>query len=385
MTSTTCWRRVKSFTRFLRDYTRSRRQAGARRSHTAPLLEQLENRLAPATTANISGAVFFDIHGDGVFRADDPGLAGKTVFLDLHNDGTLHSDDPSAVTDANGAYTIANVTAGSYTVRQNLVFGNITLTGGAAKGVAAQVAGSPVTGVNFGMVVFAPAAPVAVNGDIFGASNPDANTAYVRGLYQAILGRPSRADEVPFWLNKINNGFNQIQVVQGFIQSFEHRGMEIDYYYSNFLHRAPSPAERAFMIDMYLKGATETAVVENFLNSADYQAAHPGNDQFAQSVYADLLGRTPSTTEAAAVQSQLQAGKARAQLVDTLLHTDEANKLAVQGFYAAYLHRNSSADPNSVYWTNTLATGVSLGDVQGGVVGDLYFGEFFKAGATTVH
>jgi hypothetical protein len=352
------------------------------RGRLAPRLEQLENRLAPASTSSVSGFVFFDIHGDGVFRADDPGLAGRTVFVDLHNDGVLHLDDPSAVTDAFGAYTIANVSAASFTVRTNLVFGNIALTGGTANGIAVLPVGggSPVSGVNFGEVIYASAVPVAVSGDIFGPSNPDANTAYVNGLYQAILGRRGRADEVPFWLNEISKGKNQLGVVQGFIQSFEHRGMEVDYYYTTFLHRTPAAGDRAFWINTFLQGATETAVVESFLNSAEYQAAHASDANFAQDVYFQILGRAPSSAEAAAAPSQ-----PRGQIIDVLLHSDEANKLAVQGFYAAYLHRNSNTDPNVIYWYNTLAAGASLGSVQGGIVGDLFFGEFFKDGMATVH
>jgi hypothetical protein len=45
-------------------------------------------------------------------REVEPGLAGRTVFIDLNADDTLDAGDPTAVTDANGNYTFANMAPG---------------------------------------------------------------------------------------------------------------------------------------------------------------------------------------------------------------------------------------------------------------------------------
>ena len=66
------------------------------------------------------------------------------------------------------------------------------------------------------------------------------------------------------------------------------------------------------------------------------------------------------------------------------LQSPEASRDAVQGFYAAYLHRSATADAGSSYWVNLLSSGTPLGTVQASILGDPGVGEFFKDGAATV-
>jgi hypothetical protein len=333
---------------------------------------------------SIRGTVFLDVNANGVLDSGEGGLGGRTVFLDLNHDGTLDANDPTAVTDASGNYTFGNLTSGSYTVRQQLNFDNVTRTGNAANGIPVNLGAAGVSGVNFGDVMFAPAAPVIVNAIIFGTSNPDANTAYVRGLYQAVLGRSPSAVELQDWLTSLNGGQTHEQVALGFIQSPEHRGLEVDDYYRSFLHRTESASERQNWVNVFLAGETETDVVEGFINSAEYQSEHGGDAAFAQGLYVDVLGRQGSNNELSAVRAQLSSGASRAGLIDLFVHSNEANRQAVLGFYAAYLHRSGLADPGSAFWVNLLNGGAALGSVQANLLGDSPFHEFFNDGAATV-
>jgi hypothetical protein len=67
-----------------------------------PRLESLEDRIVPTS---ISGTVFNDAAGSGTYSGQ-PGLAGWTVGLDLNRDGILESNEPTAVTDAQGHYSL---------------------------------------------------------------------------------------------------------------------------------------------------------------------------------------------------------------------------------------------------------------------------------------
>src|SRR5205807_2408950 len=96
--------------------------------------------------------VYVDYDGNGV---REPGLAGWTVYVDYNGDGTLDPTEPSAVTDANGDYTIVhiagNTSANPYVVREVAQPG-WTCSAPAACSYANFViaGGSSQTGIDFG-------------------------------------------------------------------------------------------------------------------------------------------------------------------------------------------------------------------------------------------
>ncbi|MEI8201339.1 MAG: DUF5979 domain-containing protein, partial [Eubacteriales bacterium] len=83
------------------------------------------NRLAPPSTewtgasednqmkassvtvkSGLTGMKFFDANGNGLKDPGEIGLAGWTIWVDLDKDGVQDASDPSAVTDANGFYSM---------------------------------------------------------------------------------------------------------------------------------------------------------------------------------------------------------------------------------------------------------------------------------------
>lgn len=71
----------------------------------------------PPTAGTISGTVFQDNAGSGVWNRTDQGLAGWRVYLDLNGNGILDTNEPSTLSDARGDYRFTNVPAGSYSIR----------------------------------------------------------------------------------------------------------------------------------------------------------------------------------------------------------------------------------------------------------------------------
>jgi len=75
-------------------------------------------------TASKSGVKFEDLDADGAAReAGEPGLAGWTIFVDYDNDGVLDAGEPSAVTAADGSYTITGINPGTWNVTEVLQAG----------------------------------------------------------------------------------------------------------------------------------------------------------------------------------------------------------------------------------------------------------------------
>jgi type VI secretion system secreted protein VgrG len=72
-----------------------------------------------AGTSIVTGLKFNDLDGDGMQDAGDPGLQGWTIYVDYNNDGMFQpAIEPSAVTNADGTYTILGVDPGIWRVRE---------------------------------------------------------------------------------------------------------------------------------------------------------------------------------------------------------------------------------------------------------------------------
>ena len=67
---------------------------------------------------SISGQKFNDQNGNGIKDEGENGLAAWTIYLDSNNNGVLDEDEVSTTTDADGNYTFAGLTHGTYTVRE---------------------------------------------------------------------------------------------------------------------------------------------------------------------------------------------------------------------------------------------------------------------------
>ena len=66
--------------------------------------------------ASIGDLVWNDINSDGSKGVGEVGFVGAVVFIDLDGDGILDTNEPFATTDSTGAYTISNLTPGTYKV-----------------------------------------------------------------------------------------------------------------------------------------------------------------------------------------------------------------------------------------------------------------------------
>jgi hypothetical protein len=101
---------------------------------------------------SVSGQVFNDLNGNGVQDPGEPGLAGWRVYLDGNGNGQSDFWERSAVTDANGNFTISGLRANTYTLAESLRAPGWSQTepAGQAYSVTISTSGQNLTGLNFG-------------------------------------------------------------------------------------------------------------------------------------------------------------------------------------------------------------------------------------------
>lgn len=124
------------------------------------------------TLGSISGAVWNDSDGNGI-RNGEPGIPGWTVYIDSDSDGTLDAGENSAVTDASGNYTLANVGIGGNLVREIPAIGWNPTAPATAQQLVNVPNGTNVAGINFGN-------QQRTNGAISGVAYADRDEDHVR-------------------------------------------------------------------------------------------------------------------------------------------------------------------------------------------------------------
>jgi hypothetical protein len=86
------------------------------------ITSQMKDFVAPkpikVASCGVSGTKWQDHDGDGIRDAGDEGLGGWTIYVDYDGDGVKDANEPSAVTAADGSYTIGHVASGTYPVRE---------------------------------------------------------------------------------------------------------------------------------------------------------------------------------------------------------------------------------------------------------------------------
>ena len=176
------------------------------------------------------------------------------------------------------------------------------------------------------------------------SSNPSVSaTPFLAAIYQSILQRKVDIYGQATFTQQLSQGYSAGEVVQEIWNSPEHRQLEIEGYYQQFLHRPADAAGLQVFEHLFSLGMSETAVETVFTTSAEYLQAHPNGTAFVQGLYQDLLKRAPGSSEAAVWVEQLQSGQSQATVAADIAQSQEANLLVIDNYYRTDLGR--PADP----------------------------------------
>ena len=192
-----------------------------------------------------------------------------------------------------------------------------------------------------------------------GDGNITENVQFVNSIYHNLLARAPDQAGLTNWFIFLESGGSRFQVAQAIWQSPEHRDLEVEQYYETILHRTATPGERAGWVGAFLAGATETDIEFAFLNSSEYLAAHGSATSFINGLYADVLGRNPSSNELSAWQQALASGLSRSNMDRLFLSSTEFDVRVLDGFYSQFLNRPPDA-AGEQGWLGFLRSGGSI-------------------------
>jgi hypothetical protein len=289
------------------------------------------------------------------------------VFADITSPAAVSGGTGGAAA-GTGATTILNLSLGP--VELNLLGLDVKLDNCANGPITVTVSAQPGPGNLLGNLLSDVAhlldnralVPLGLLSNLLNAAGGGTGTqGFINGLYHSLLGRTGNPAEVAYWLNQIQNGATNDQVVQGFLNSAEFRGDEVDAFYQRFLHRAADPTGRAFWIQQLQSGVSEADVIDGFLNSAEYRAAHASDLAFVNGLYGDVLGRTASVNDLNFWLNQLASGESRQAVENAFVNSNELINNQVEGAYQTFLNRSSDLT-GQTFWVNNLLSGTNTVD-----------------------
>jgi hypothetical protein len=119
-------------------------------------------------------------------------------------------------------------------------------------------------------------------------------TAYVDALYSNVLGRSADSAGQSSWVQALSSGVSSANVALAFLTSPERESSVVQSDYQQYLRRTASAAEVAGWVKVMQHGATSTQVQADFLGSQEYfQAHHADLGDWLSSVYESVLSRQP--------------------------------------------------------------------------------------------
>lgn len=206
----------------------------------------------------------------------------------------------------------------------------------------------------------------------------DAETAYIKGLFISILHREADPAGLAGWRTQLANGVSRLDVAQGFVNSYENRASQVNFFYRYFLGRAPDPAGLAGWIHALQTGVEEVKVINGFLLSPEFTGQND-NTSFVNLMYYAVLGRPADPAGLQGWNTNLETQQnTREEVGNGFLRSIEGIGRVVASYFLAYLKRELDSASRSAF-VNQVQGGVTYGAIAAAILGSE---EFFVAAAT---
>jgi hypothetical protein len=169
--------------------------------------------------------------------------------------------------------------------------------------------------------------------------------AFVRAVYQDVLGRQPSDGERLGWGRALMSGMPSWQVAGGFVNSDEFRLLKIDFAYRDVLGREPEESGRLTWLNGMRQGVlSPDDAYRSFMQSQEYFNSTGGTlDLFVAAVYEKIIKR-PAVESEVMYWGDIAEERGRETIVDLIWFSVETARTRVSDMYSAYLGRVPDAD-----------------------------------------
>ena len=197
--------------------------------------------------------------------------------------------------------------------------------------------------------------------------NTDPLARWLTQVFKDVLGRIPGKGEISGWVTKLNTGTSKEVAAFTFLNGGEYRNRLVTGYFKTFLGRTPMPGEITPWVAQFTTGARAEQIIAGLLGQPEYfQYKGNTNPSWLTSLYRNLLGRDPSTTELSNDVAKLLTNYVlpRQGAANSLLTGTEYRTNLITQDFQKYLGRDPSTDPldprgNEVaFWLGQLSQGV---------------------------
>jgi Domain of unknown function (DUF4214) len=192
------------------------------------------------------------------------------------------------------------------------------------------------------------------NSVVLTAAQLGAGHSPVNQLYSSLLNRDADPAGLAYWNGQLDKGASREAVAQAFLNSAEHRGIQVDGYYQEFLHRSGDPQGRAAWVSALQSGMSETAVQVRFLSSPEYLALHADAASIVNGIFTAVLGRPADPASLSFWESAAKIPAGEASVAQGIIGSTEADTIDIKRDYQEFLGREAD-DQGLNMWLALLA------------------------------
>ncbi|MGH7140346.1 MAG: SdrD B-like domain-containing protein, partial [Pirellulales bacterium] len=307
---------------------------------------------------SITGTVFTDTNGNGVFDQGEAGVAGRTVFLNIDGSGAPDSSNPSATTDSYGNFYYLGLAPGSYPVAEVLPSG-VTLT--TAAQTATVTAGQIASGINIGEKGGTGSGTATISGTVFDDASVSGqfatgdNGLAGRTVFLNIDGSGAPDSRNPSATTDASGNFSFTGLAAG------------TYAVDEVMTPVGSAAVTTSPVTLQLTAGQNVSgvmignvalstVVPLQVSTASPLAASDPDTAYINALYQDVLGHAPDASSLAYWKQQLASGTSRGKVAADIWNSTEHRTAQVEQFYQDFLGRTAET-AGLQFWLNSFSSG----------------------------
>ena len=185
--------------------------------------------------------------------------------------------------------------------------------------------------------------------------------AYVSGLYETLLNRTPKSEEINDWVARMQDGSSKEDVRAGFINSTEYRRKYVKDLYKTLLGREPKSNEVDSWVEYLESGMSQEDVKQGFIDSTEYRR------NYVIKLYRELLNREPKDSEVSDWVSEMESGMSEEDVKLGFLHSTEYRRIYVTNLYKELLNRTPKSEEVDS-WVKCMEKGMSEEDVRLGFI-----------------